>query len=230
MDKDVLKILGYFASINPSKQKKIKALILNNKRLFSAISGLLVGTVLTFFSEQQFAAWCFVWGSLGIFILHGLSSVFTTFTAIYDYKNEALACLESQYDEDLKHIVVLSEYQVSSLERTQELFESQIDFINKRVGFIVGSIDKLGIIPAVFMMYVTYRDILVESSQSELHIMIASFVVGVYIGAIFSREKIDYLESRLNLIRLTLRRKSSESSCSNRNYRVHMTAINLKNN
>ncbi|NOI74748.1 hypothetical protein F0224_03585 [Vibrio coralliilyticus] len=214
MEQGVLDILSYFSKAAPTKRNQLRTFMLNNKLEFGAVSAaisfFMMSILLAIFFDSKIEALYLLLACFSMLALYSFSSAITTLKSILYYRNETLTRLVEQYKVDCSHVSELSGYEISSLKATQELIQSRISFINKRIGFIVGAIEKLGIVPALFMMYVTYREISSEPSNDNFHIMFASLIVGVYIGAILARVTVDYLEDNLNIIQLTIDKKSVE--------------------
>ncbi|TOQ18818.1 hypothetical protein CGH00_22785, partial [Vibrio parahaemolyticus] len=78
--------------------------------------------------------------------------------------------------------------------------------LSGRMSFLVGAMDKLGIFPALFMLYYTYTQLpKIESDTLNLvHIWAVSFLGGLYIGTLLIKSIIDTLRNHINIIDLAL--------------------------
>ncbi|TOJ56606.1 hypothetical protein CGI36_24375, partial [Vibrio parahaemolyticus] len=72
-----------------------------------------------------------------------------------------------------------------------------------RVGFLVGIVDKLGIVPAVLMIYLAYVKALGSKEMFNLSPLIIGIVSGVYLGAISARIVIDALRDKIAILELS---------------------------
>ncbi len=204
MDKDVIEILDYFSQSSATKRELFKSYISSNKlesiSLICALLAFLFGVIFTSLGSYQLEATCAYIIFFGMLILYSLSSFLSTLKSIFDYKSEVLDVLKLQHNANSKQVIDLCGYSNSSLETVKGLFQSRMDFINKRIGFIVGAVDKLGIIPAILMMYFTYVKVSESTSGSNFQLIFVSFVSGVYLGAIIARVTIDFLEEKIAII------------------------------
>lgn len=63
-----------------------------------------------------------------------------------------------------------------------------------RIGFLIGAIDKLGIIPAVVALYLTYAKTLDDANLSEVPYPLLGFFAGIYVGCFLVKHVIDRIE------------------------------------
>ena len=63
-----------------------------------------------------------------------------------------------------------------------------------RIGFLVGAIDKLGIIPAVVALYLTYAKTLDDANLAKVPYPLLGFITGIYIGCFLVKHIIDRIE------------------------------------
>ncbi len=65
---------------------------------------------------------------------------------------------------------------------------------------MVGALDKLGLFPALFMLYYTYTKLPNAEELSNIHLWLLSFTCGLYIGVILIKSVVDSLQSSIVLI------------------------------
>ncbi len=85
--------------------------------------------------------------------------------------------------------------------------ERRIAFLVDRIGFMVGAVDKLGLFPALFMLYFTYTKI-AEHSVSMFQIASIAFICGLYIGVLLAKAVIDSFRHNIHLLELAIADKS----------------------
>lgn len=78
----------------------------------------------------------------------------------------------------------LSVYSHEDLLLAYNRIEYEIEKLNSRLGFLVGALEKLGIIPAVIALYLSLSKALGSNQFSGLPIYVFAFVFGLYIGAV----------------------------------------------
>ena len=93
----------------------------------------------------------------------------------------------------------LGTYSSWNLHLAKSRVEYDIDRISTRLGFLLGAMDKLGIIPAALGLYLVYAKTFSEAQLESIPYPVLGFLGGLYLGAfsavsIISRFK--YLKSK----------------------------------
>ncbi len=63
-----------------------------------------------------------------------------------------------------------------------------------RVGFLVGAIDKLGMVPAIVALYLTYAKTLDDANLAKVPYPLLGFFAGIYVGCFLVKHVIDRIE------------------------------------
>ncbi|MGL1958554.1 MAG: hypothetical protein OCD00_14705 [Colwellia sp.] len=61
--------------------------------------------------------------------------------------------------------------------------EFEAERLEKRIGALVGSMDKLGLFPAIIALYIAYAKTFGTTSFAEIPYMLLGFIAGLYLAA-----------------------------------------------
>ncbi|TOH98888.1 hypothetical protein CGI69_21935 [Vibrio parahaemolyticus] len=111
--------------------------------------------------------------------------------------------INERYQSDYLVAQEISTFGDDSIDCVKILFEDRIRYLESRVGFLVGIVDKLGIVPAVLMIYLAYVKALGSKEMFNLSPLIIGIVSGVYLGAISARIVIDALRDKIAILELS---------------------------
>ncbi|MEZ9259953.1 hypothetical protein AB4125_20535 [Vibrio splendidus] len=178
-----------------------------------------------FFMENKVQAVCFIAGAVSLIIafsaslvenstvttvsalsffaflvIYSLSTFISTLRFFFGVTKETLINISQRYCNDYSLAKGISKYQDESIDRVIRLFEGRIRFLESRVGFLVGIVDKLGIVPAVIMIYLSYINTTNDTEMANLSPIIIGIISGVYLGAISARAIIDSLKDKIDIL------------------------------
>ncbi|WEM43897.1 hypothetical protein PTW35_09015 [Photobacterium sp. DA100] len=97
-------------------------------------------------------------------------------------------------------------YQLSELYRRLKFERERL---NARIGFLIGAIDKLGLLPAVIALYFTYVKAMNDKSLDTIPYPILSFIVGIYIGCIIVKKIIDRIDHMCLAVEVAMERSEA---------------------
>ncbi|EKO3583077.1 hypothetical protein M3923_001338 [Vibrio metschnikovii] len=161
-------------------------------------AGFVLGSV-TWFINQAFSLIGFGISltALLTFIIFG---TFSSLAFIANPRRDILLEIKNANSKNSQLINQLSTFKVISLNSVQNLFERRIHILKGRVGFLVGALDKLGLFPALFMLYYTYTQLPSAEGLSNMHLWLLSFTCGLYAGVILIKSVVDSLQNSIVLI------------------------------
>ncbi|EIJ6618282.1 hypothetical protein LJK89_004750 [Vibrio parahaemolyticus] len=136
-------------------------------------------------------------------VLYSLSSFISTIRFFVGATKETLMNINERYKSDYLVAQEISTFGDDSIDCVKILFEDRIRYLESRVGFLVGIVDKLGIVPAVLMIYLAYVKALGSKEMFNLSPLIIGIVSGVYLGAISARIVIDALRDKIAILELS---------------------------
>ncbi|HCE1578224.1 hypothetical protein J0674_23830 [Vibrio parahaemolyticus] len=201
MSSEVEEILDLFIS-KESRFESLKSYLFASRGetwsfgVFAA--GFVLGSV-TWFINQKYSLIGFGVSltALLIFIIVG---AFSSLAFIANPRRDVLLAIKTANLESAHLINELSQFKVASLRSVRDLFDRRIHVLIGRVGFLVGALDKLGLFPALFMLYYTYTKLPNAEELSNIHLWLLSFTCGLYIGVILIKSVVDSLQSSIVLI------------------------------
>lgn len=141
-------------------------------------------------------------------ILYILSSIISSLKFVVGAQRETLVNIQKRFVVGYQDAEFLAKYDAEVLLQVKYLFKERIEFLRSRVGFLVGAIDKLGLIPALVALYISYSKFVEENSEAvEWSPYILGFVSGIYIGALCARAITDSLNDKISVLDLSLKIK-----------------------
>jgi hypothetical protein len=160
---------------------------------------LLFGVVSLFIHEPI----AFIFASLSIITIVIAGSIQT----IDLVKNELLNQTESSikiikgiHKKEIELIEGLSKFKSEDLKIVADRFKAEKERIEKRSNIITGALDKVGIIPAVATLYLSYLGYRKDAQAFVGEYIIVAIFIGIYIGAVLANTITITLE---NLTRIT---------------------------
>jgi hypothetical protein len=116
-------------------------------------------------------------------------------TPTKSYVTDLLKRLESEE----KVVAALANEAPEVLEKVQRRLEFERSRLASRMGFLLGVVDKLGIIPAFITLYLAYAKVTSDPMLEHVPYPVLGFVCGVYVGAFFNKHLSDRFEV-MNLV------------------------------
>ncbi len=77
----------------------------------------------------------------------------------------------------------LTSYDSWNLKQAKLRLEFEAERLEKRIGALVGSMDKLGLFPAIIALYIAYAKTFGTTSFAEIPYMLLGFIAGLYLAA-----------------------------------------------
>ncbi|EGQ8527866.1 TPA: hypothetical protein NKA88_004517 [Vibrio parahaemolyticus] len=209
MDYEVDEILDLFVSkANRFESFKNYLFATKGEKWFFCVfaGGFAIGSI-TWFINQTLSLIGFGVSitALSIFIIIG---AFSSLAFIVNPRRDVLLAIKATNSNDALLVNELSQFKVTSLKSVRSLFEKRIHALKNRAGFLVGALDKLGLFPALFMLYYTYTKLPSAEELSNVHLWLLSFTCGLYIGVILLRSVVDSLQSSIVSIDLAIEHAS----------------------
>ncbi|ASK53399.1 hypothetical protein RHA02_003433 [Vibrio cholerae] len=164
--------------------------------LLLAILSLVTAIILLFLGCKGYSIYFLILCYLFVFA-YVLSTAVGAFTFIFSAKRSVLNAIKINNESSSGLVHELAKYKVESLKYVKCLFEKHIAFLTGRASFLVGAMDKLGVFPALFMLYYTYTQLpKIENNTLNLaQIWALSFLGGLYIGMLLIKSIIDTLQN-----------------------------------
>lgn len=117
-------------------------------------------------------------------------------TPTKSYINDLVKRLEREE----KVVAALANESPDVLEKVQRRLEFERSRLASRMGFLLGVVDKLGIIPAFITLYLAYAKVTSDPMLAHIPYPVLGFICGVYVGAFFNK----YLSDRFEVMNLIL--------------------------
>ncbi|MEZ9243961.1 hypothetical protein AB4179_06920 [Vibrio lentus] len=135
-------------------------------------------------------------------VLYSLSSFISTVRFFVGATKETLTNISQRYKQDYLVAEEISFFGDDSIDCVKALCEDRIRYLESRVGFLVGIVDKLGIVPAIIMIYLAYIKALGSEEIFKLSPLMTGIVSGVYLGAFTAHIVIDALRDKIGILEL----------------------------
>ncbi|ATI48423.1 hypothetical protein P3719_23475 [Vibrio parahaemolyticus] len=208
MNSDVNEIIDMFIATEPKFGPLPKYFFESSLEKWSLLLSflcLVVTFALLFFGQKEYAIYSVMLCYLFV-VGYVLSTAIGALSFLFSAKRSALSAIKANSQSAFDLARDLAKFNVASLKHVKGLFEKRILFLSGRMSFLVGAMDKLGIFPALFMLYYTYTQLpKIESDTLNLvHIWAVSFLGGLYIGTLLIKSIIDTLRNHINIIDLAL--------------------------
>lgn len=145
-------------------------------------------------------------------VVHGLTSTVTSVKFFINATKWTMDNIRTRYDDNFPMAEKLSKYDDKALEQVISLFNGRIHFLKVRVGLLVGALEKLGVIPAVVMLYFSHAKVFDKQDIFEMPPLVLGIVSGVYIGAISARIVSDSLNDKISILELARKLRNSRNT------------------
>ena len=153
---------------------------------------LIITTIFILNDMDSFNTFSFISGSIilfsGVFFI--VCTLQQLFSLIRTGKNPSAEIFEpilNSIEAQNTLILKLSCFNLRKIEFAINRIEYDISRISKRLGLLVGTIEKLGIIPLGIAVYFSAVKFFDSDNTLELfHIIALSFILGIYIGALIA--------------------------------------------
>lgn len=199
---EVSLIIESFIS-NESKLYDFKHLLVTNRlEALSFLAGVLSLIVAIFAAivGNSEVSYLSLFAFFGFLVIYALSSFISTVKFFVSATHETLKSINEKHESEYPIATKISAFSTDSIDHVIALFEYRIRYLESRVGFLVGFVDKLGIVPAVIMLYLAYVKAVDSHSALDLPPFVIGIVSGVYLGAISARIVIDSLRDKIAIL------------------------------
>ncbi len=209
MDSEISKILDLFIA-QERRFGSLKRYLWENRfekwSLILAFISLLLSSFIWLFNPSYSLIGFGV--CLTLFVVYLFAGTISSISFIANAKRDVLLSIKNGSEQDRKLASELAIHKVEALKHVQTLFLKRIKFIKNRAGFLVGAIDKLGLFPALFMLYYTFTQLPDTDSVSYLNLWLAAFTCGLYLGVVLLKSVIDSLQNSIDLLELAIEEAS----------------------
>ena len=170
----------------------------------------ILAVVSSIIVNNQIISYTLFFAFFSFLVIYAISSMVSNFRFLIGATKETMINIKSRFNDDLYVANEVSKYKVESIEHVSKLLEHRISFLNARVGFLVGIVDKLGIVPAIIMIYFAYIRTSGDMEVADLSPFVIGIVAGVYLGALTARVIIDSLKDKVAILTLASEISSSK--------------------
>lgn len=91
-------------------------------------------------------------------------------------------------------VAALANQSPEAIESTKHRLEFEKDRLASRIGFLLGVVNKLGIIPAFISLYLAYAKVTDDPLLEHVPYPVLGFICGIYVGAFFNKHLSDRFE------------------------------------
>ncbi len=180
----------YSVFISDDKSQSIIDLFCNNKaeKLTLVSLGITIssGLFLFIFDGTRNLVGYSVIISFIIILLYSFINFFVQSKYLINASKHYVEDMITRVNKESTVLYRLSTYDSWTLKKAKERVEFEILRLEKRVGALVGALDKLGIIPAVVGLYIAISKINEKSGFTEVPDIILAFIAGTYLAALSS--------------------------------------------
>ncbi len=202
---DIGAIIECFISKESALNDVKNFFIANKMEALSFLAGVvsLAIALIAALSGDATTSYISLFAFFAFLVLYSLSSFISTVRLFVGATKETLKDINERYRSDYIVAEEISTFGDDSIDCVKVLFEDRIRYLESRVGFLVGIVDKLGIVPAIIMLYLAYVKALGSEEIFNLSPLITGIVSGVYLGAITARIVIDALRDKIGILELS---------------------------
>ena len=214
-DIQIINILEEAFSSRPDDHKVgLKALIPNSAAGWSAALTLLSAAMLamSLFIGDRDITTVLLLILMSSFLVYELAILFElVWKGFKDRKkNSGFGTAKQEYGEHSQTFFALSGFTISSLKRVMNYLNNKSTSTNDKLSSLVGSIRRLGFLPAVVALYVAYTKIAQEELPYNVDIALTSMVVAVYVGSVFVLSDLIKMDSAVRLLETVIQRLESD--------------------
>ncbi|EPA8652074.1 hypothetical protein [Photobacterium damselae] len=202
---DIGSIIECFISKESALNDVKNFFITNKMEALSFLAGVvsLVIALIAALSGNATTSYISLLAFFAFLVLYSLFSFISTVRFFVGATKETLKNINERYRSDYIVAEEISTFGDDSIDCVKVLFEERIRYLESRVGFLVGIVDKLGIVPAIIMIYLAYIKALGSEEIFNISPLITGIVSGVYLGAITARIIIDALRDKMGILELS---------------------------
>ena len=96
---------------------------------------------------------------------------------------EHLSDLSLRAEQESILVQRLTMYDSWNLKQAKQRLQFEADRLEKRIGALVGAMDKLGLFPAIIALYIAYSKTFGVDSFTEIPYLLLGFIAGLYLAA-----------------------------------------------
>lgn len=211
MEQRALEIL-----LKNEESKKLAGLFYNNPvekySLRIGILCIIFAMPLVYFDLSRILGGLMSLTGAALLIIYSLASFLHNLPDMLTPAKSYFKDLTKRIDAENDLVAELAALPINQLEITRKRLQFEKEKITSRICFLVGAIDKLGIIPAVLALYFTYIKTLDGSKLEALPYPVLSFIAGIYIGCILLKHVLDQIEHTCFAIEVAVERVKENSN------------------
>lgn len=116
--------------------------------------------------------------------------------------NVYLSMLFKKIEREEKLLNLLVDYPVEEIEKTINKLKYEKGSILSGVGFLLGALEKVGIVPTLIAFYFSYSKSGDELLNSDTSQTILAILVGIYVSVFIAKHIFDWIEHKIYLLEL----------------------------
>lgn len=170
--------------------------------IFFISAGLLMLVFMILFvisGARQISYWFFI-AAIASMLLYSLTVSIRGITAIFRPTRTYIEELKKRLEDEDEVLDRLSEFAPAELVTAKRRLILEKDTITNRFGFILGAMDKLGLIPATIALYIAYSKGLNDHLLQSIPDAILMLFGGIYIGAFTIRHITERLSIMIDIL------------------------------
>lgn len=129
-----------------------------------------------------------------LFIAYSLASFLWNLRFIFTPTKSYIKDLSKRIETEESLINKLAGEDHEELNSLLKRLEFERQRLVSRIGFIVGAVDKLGVIPAIIVLYLTYAKTMNDANLIRVPYPVLGFIAGIYVGCFLLKQVIDRFE------------------------------------
>lgn len=173
------------------------------EKIFLVLTGIFIFCfVIAFFVPytKPYSIWLLVIGFISI-MLYSLSSFVSQAKYLLTPTKSYISDLSQRMSNEKKVALDLSIYSSQSILMARERLEYEKSQLEKRIGFLIGVLEKLGIVPAVIALYIGYAKAMKDPQLENVPEFALAAIAGLYLGAFLVKS----MTSKLSLMCVILK-------------------------
>lgn len=171
---------------------------------------LLLFTFITSIFNEKISGY-FLLSSFLVLIIYSMSSVYSSYRFFTNPLGDYLKSLFVALDDEQEIHNQLNLIEKQHLEQTKHRLSFELTRIDKRMGTLIGAVDKLGVFPAIIGFYITASKFFSDTQPGIVFYFMVGLATGVYFGCLPIISLINKLEKAKFIIESNLSSREQNS-------------------
>ena len=144
---------------------------------------IIISLITYFVSPNSFVLGLTMITALLMVIIFSINNTFSQLKYLLSASKEHLHELSIRVEQETRLIQRLTAYDSWSLSQAKGRLNFEADRLEKRIGALVGAMEKLGLFPAIIALYIACAKTLGSTNFTDIPYLLLGFVAGIYLAA-----------------------------------------------